>query len=199
MRARPVVLGILTGLLAALAAPESRAESPAVDKIVALNKSALAAFAAHDHEKAKDQLMEAVVLGKENGLGLHAAMARTYLHLGVVYVDGFKDSEKGQRYFSMAQKVRSDIELTPSLASPTVKAAFDAARGQSGAKPEPAKAEAPKPEAAKAEAPKPEAKAEAPKAEAKAEAPKAEAKAEASKAEAKAEDEAPPAKKETKA
>jgi hypothetical protein len=152
MRARPAVLGILTGLLMALVAPESRAEPAAVAKIVELNKSALAAFAAHDNDKAKEQLLEAVVLGKENNLGMHAAMARTYLHLGVVYVDGFKDSEKGQRYFAMAQKVRADIELTPSLATPTVKAAFDAARGQSGAaKPEPAK-----PEAAKAEPAKPE-------------------------------------------
>src|SRR3954454_19332455 len=130
MRARPAVLGILTGLMLALAAPESRAESPAVEKIVALNKSALAAFAAHDHQKAKDQLMEAVVLGKENGLGLHAAMARTYLHLGVVYVDGLKDKDKGVRYFAMAQKVRPDIELTPALASKTVTAAFAEAKGE---------------------------------------------------------------------
>jgi hypothetical protein len=153
MRARPVVLGILTGLLLALVAPESRAEPAAVAKIVDLNKSALTAFAAHDNDKAKDQLMEAVVLGKENNLGMHAAMARTYLHLGVVYVDGFKDSEKGQRYFSMARKVRSDIELTPSLATPTVKAAFEAAGGAVSAKAEPAKAEPAKPEPA-AEAPK---------------------------------------------
>jgi len=139
MRARSVVLGILALLPTIVAAVEARAESPAVEKIVALNKSAIAAFGAGDHEKAKTQLMEAVVLGKENGLGMHAAMARTYLHLGVVYVDGFKDKEKGQRYFTMAQKVRSDIELTPSLASPTVKAAFEAARGQSGVKAEPAR------------------------------------------------------------
>jgi hypothetical protein len=172
MRARPVVLGILTGLLAMTLAPDSQAESPAVEKIVALNKSALTAFAAHDHEKAKEQLMEAVVLGKENGLGMHAAMARTYLHLGVVYVDGFKDSEKGQRYFTMAQKVRSDIELTPALVTPTVKAAFEAARAGSGAKPpEAAKAAPPKAEEVAAPAAAPEAKAEPPKDEAKAAAP----------------------------
>ena len=161
MRARPVVFGILTGLLAMVPALDSRAESPAVEKIVALNKSALTAFAAHDNDKAKDQLMEAVVLGKENGLGMHASMARTYLHLGVVFVDGFKDAEKGQRYFTMAQKVRPDIDLTPSLATPTVKAAFEAARAQSGAKPEPVKAEAKEEtKAAKPEPAKPEVKEE---------------------------------------
>jgi hypothetical protein len=164
MRARSVVLGILALLLSTFVAVESRAEAPSVEKIVALNKAAISAFGAGDHEKAKSQLMEAVVLGKENGLGMHAAMARTYLHLGVVYVDGFKDKEKGQRYFTMAQKVRSDIELTPSLASPSVKAAFDAARGESGAKAETAKVEA------KAEAPRPEVAAVEEKKETKAEA-----------------------------
>jgi len=175
MRARSVVLGMLVLLLSMFAAGESRAEAPGVDKIVALNKSALTLFAAGDHEKAKTQLMEAVVLGKENNLGMHAAMARTYLHLGVVYVDGFKDKEKGQRYFGMAQKVRPEIELTPSLASPSVKAAFDAARGDSGAKPaaaqaEPVKPEPAKPEPAKVEAPKPEPKVVEEKKETKAEA-----------------------------
>jgi chemotaxis protein histidine kinase CheA len=162
MRARSVVLGILTLSLSIFATTESRAEPPVVEKIVALNKSALGLFGAGDHEKAKEQLMEAVVLGKENGLGMHASMARTYLHLGVVYVDGFKDKEKGQRYFTMAQKVRSDIALTPSLASPSVRAVFDASRGETGGKVEAAKAEpaeAPEPEVAKVE--KKETKAEA--------------------------------------
>jgi chemotaxis protein histidine kinase CheA len=137
MRARPNVLGILTVVLSAFLATESRAESQqAVDKIVALNKAALASFGAGDHEKAKTQLMDAVVLGKENGLGMHAAMARTYLHLGVVYVDGLKDKEKGQRYFTMAQKVRPDIELTPALASKTVTSVFEAAKGADAGKAE---------------------------------------------------------------
>jgi chemotaxis protein histidine kinase CheA len=146
MRARPLVLGILTALLAAAVVTDSRAEAQqAVDKIVALNKAAVASFTGGQAEKAKDQLMEAVVLGKENGLGMHAAMARTYVHLGVVYVDGLKDKEKGQRYFVMAQKVRPDIEVTPALASKTVMAVFDAARAEQGKGPAVAKTEA-KPE-----------------------------------------------------
>jgi hypothetical protein len=159
MRARPIVPIVLGTLVVALAFTRaSRAEPPAVDKIVALNKTAIAALTAHDNDKAKDQLMEAVVLGKENGLGMHAAMARTYVHLGVLYVDGLKDEEKGRRYFAMAQKVRSDIEVTPALASKAVMASFVAAKGTE-AKTE-AKAEA-KPEA------KTEAKVEAKPAEAK--------------------------------
>jgi len=147
--------------LVALAPVGARAQDQtAVQKMIELNRQALAAFGNKDYEGAKSALMDAVVLGKEAGLANDKMMARTYLHLGVVYVDGFKDNEKGQRYFAMAQKVRADIELTPSLATPTVKAAFEAARGQSGA----AKAEPAKPEAAKAEPAKPEPAAkEAPK------------------------------------
>src|SRR5438309_2128952 len=56
MRARPIVIGIgiLTALLASLGAAETRAESQqAVDKIVALNTDAVAAFGARDFEKAE--------------------------------------------------------------------------------------------------------------------------------------------------
>jgi hypothetical protein len=130
MTVRRTVLVIVTALWMGLTGAETRAESPVIEKIVALNKGAITALTAGDHEKAKGQLMEAVVLGKENGLGMHAAMARTYLHLGVLYTDGMKDKEKALRNFALALKVRSDIELTPSLASKTVVAAFAEAKGE---------------------------------------------------------------------
>src|SRR5688500_7027326 len=104
MRLRPTVLGIVTALSFVLLAAQTRAESPVVEKIVALNKAAIASLQAGDHEKAKSTLMDAVVMGKENNLGMHAAMARTYLHLGVLYTDGLKDKEKAQRNFILALK-----------------------------------------------------------------------------------------------
>jgi hypothetical protein len=154
MSVRPAVLGIVTVLSLAAITSEVRAESPVVEKIVALNKGAITALQAGAHEKAKTQLMEAVVLGKENGLGMHAAMARTYLHLGVLYTDGFKDKEKALRNFALALKVRPDIELTPALASKTVQAAFAEARGEKpGEKPAARPEKAPEPKAAAAPAP----------------------------------------------
>src|SRR5205809_7709080 len=71
-----------------------------VQKIEALNSSAISSFKSGDHDGAKALLMEALVLGKKNNLDTHPVLARTYLDLGVVQIDGFKDHEKAQRYFS---------------------------------------------------------------------------------------------------
>src|SRR4051794_6772050 len=115
--------------LVAAAPVAARAQDPsAVQKMIDLNRQALTAFGAKDFEGAKSALMDAVVLGKEAGLTNDKMMARTYLHLGVVYVDGLKDRPKGLRYLALALRIRPDIPMTPSLASPTVTAAFDEAR-----------------------------------------------------------------------
>jgi hypothetical protein len=130
---RASVFAFLGGIAVVLASGEGRADQQQVlDQMVALNKSGVAAFTAGDVEQAKNDLLEAVVLGKQNALALHPVMARTYLHLGVVQVDGAKDREKGERYFVMALKIRPDIELTPALASKTVTQAFGQARTTSG-------------------------------------------------------------------
>src|SRR2546421_5917326 len=101
---RPIAC--LAGLLV-LAAMEPAWAGPkeVVQKIEDLNKAALASFKAGDAQKAKSQLMEAVVLGKEKDLDTHPIMASTYLHLGVVHVDGLNDPEKAQRYFSLARRI----------------------------------------------------------------------------------------------
>src|SRR2546430_981408 len=72
--------------------------------------------------------MDAVVLGKEAGLTNDKMMARTYLHLGVVYVDGLKDRPKGLRYMALALRIRPEIPMTPSLVTPTVTSAFEEAK-----------------------------------------------------------------------
>ncbi len=114
-----------------VAAGTARAQAPAaVQKMTDLNKRALGEYDARIFEAARDTLLEAVVIGKEAGLATHKLMARTYLHLGAVYVDGLKERAKGVRYLWLALKVRSDIELTPSLVTPTLTAAFEEARSQ---------------------------------------------------------------------
>src|SRR3954471_19333207 len=113
-----------------LSAPVERARAQdqnAVQKMIDLNRQALTAYGAKDFEGAKSALMDAVVLGKEAGLTNDKMMARTYLHLGVVYVDGLKDRAKGLRYLALALRIRPDIPMTPSLRSPPATAAFDEA------------------------------------------------------------------------
>jgi hypothetical protein len=144
----------LAALVALAPVEEARAQDQsAVQKMIDLNRQALAAFGAKDFEGAKSALMDAVVLGKEAGLTNDKMMARTYLHLGVVYVDGLKDRAKGLRYLALALRIRPDIPMTPSLATPTVTAAFEEAkRDPQGAS---AGTAAPAPKAAPAPAPKP--------------------------------------------
>lgn len=142
-----------------VAAPLQAAEPEAVNKMMALNKAALAAHGAGDHDEAKEKLLEAVVLGKEGGLSTHAAMARTYLHLGAVYIDGLKDREKGLRHLGMALKIRSDIEMTQALATDAVMKEFNQARADVGLGPV-ATASAKEPAPTKAAAPVADSKAE---------------------------------------
>jgi hypothetical protein len=124
----------LVALVAFAPGEEARAQDQsAIQKMIDLNRQALAAFGTKDFEGAKSALMDAVVLGKEAGLTNDKMMARTYLHLGVLYVDGLKDRNKGLRYLALALRIRPDIPMTPSLATPAVTAAFEEAKHDPGA------------------------------------------------------------------
>jgi hypothetical protein len=112
------------------ASPSFAARGPVLKKIETLNGKAIAAYEAGDSEAAKKVLMDAVVLGKENGLAEDAALARTYLYLGLVHIEGLKDEERGQRFFTLALRIDPGIKLKPSLASPATSRAFDQASGK---------------------------------------------------------------------
>ena len=77
-------------------------------------------------------------------------MARVYLHLGVLYVDGLDNRAVGVKYFVKALKIRPDIELRSNMATKTVSAAFaEAGQQQDSAAAEEA---APPPKATRREA-----------------------------------------------
>src|SRR2546423_4283867 len=124
----------LPALLAAAIAFGPAAEAAAQDvdaaiqRMIALNRQALTAFAANDLEAARTALIDAIRQGKEAGLGEDKMMARTYLHLGAVYIDGFKDRTRGIRFLALALRIRPDIPLTPSLVTPALQQAFDDAK-----------------------------------------------------------------------
>ncbi len=126
-----------------------RADERAVKKIEAADSAALAAYQAGDATRAKDQLLEAIVIGKENGLETHAVMAQVYLHLGAVQAEGLKDEEKAGRYFGLALRIQPDIRASGPLATPTVERALQRARQGAAA---PAPAVDPRAQAAAAEA-----------------------------------------------
>jgi hypothetical protein len=149
-------VGLASLLVAAGQAPA--ANEDAIQKIEALNRSALASYDAKDFDKARSQLIEALVVGKRSDLDTHPVMARTYLHLGVVYLEGLKDKEKARRNFSLAVRLRPSIEVTPALATDEVLLEFEDARAAARSMPPltpaapPPPAEPPKKETGKAKA-----------------------------------------------
>jgi Tfp pilus assembly protein PilF len=167
MTFRIVALAIvLTGGVASAAE-----DSATLEKMVEMNRKALDQLRTGQNAAARDGLLEAIVVGKRAGLGTHQMMARTYLHLGAVYLTGFGDRDKAMKQFEAAVKIRPNIQLTPAVLTPTVQEVFEAARAQVGGEaPAPAVEAKAEPEKAdKSEkADKPEAKPEA------AEEPKAE-------------------------
>lgn len=131
MKSGARIVASLVGLVVASvvgAGTAGAADPKAAEKIAALNLAAVAAHKSGNHEGAKTKLLEAVVLGKENGLGSDGAMARTYLHLGVVHAEGLKDAEKAVRYFGLALKVQPHIGVDATLNTKAVTVAMDKAR-----------------------------------------------------------------------
>jgi hypothetical protein len=137
-------LGVGGGLMAA-------DQDAAVEQMTKLNETALAAYSDGDGDKAKAQLQKAVALGKKSGLADHPIMARTYLHLGVIALEWSDDRKGATKMFETALKIHPGISVTESLASKSVKAAFEkakenappaASRGAEGSEAETAAADA---------------------------------------------------------
>jgi hypothetical protein len=122
-------LTLLVGLFGTFmvsAGPALAQESKkAVGKLIDLNKDALTAIDQKQFDAARDRLLQAVSVAKQANLLTHKMLARTYVHLGAVYLVGFEDRKNACRYFGMAKTIRADIKLTPSLASANLTALFD--------------------------------------------------------------------------
>ena len=112
-------------------------DQAAVDKIVQMNKRALDDYDTLDWDAAKRILLDALVAGKKAGLDNHPVMGRTYIHLGAVYITGFKDRQKGLQSFSRALEIDPTIQLSKGIETAEVTATFAEAqrnaRGGGGA------------------------------------------------------------------
>jgi hypothetical protein len=106
-------------------------EDALLKQMMTLNSAALDDYSNGDFDKAKSHLLQAVSLGKKDAdLQTHPMMARTYVHLGALYVDGFEDRKAGIGYFQKALQLKPDIEVTEALLTKSVEAAFDQAKAQ---------------------------------------------------------------------
>jgi hypothetical protein len=95
-----------------------------IDKIVQMNKKALDDYDTLEWDSAKRTLLEALVAGKKGGLDGHPVMARTYLHLGCVYITGLKDRQKGVQSFVRAIEIDPAIKIEQMMTDPELEAAF---------------------------------------------------------------------------
>jgi len=128
--------------LSALTVQARRASAPArgpsaqeqaiIGRLVLLNKQAMDDYDTADFDAAKKLLLDAEKSGKRAGLEGHPVMARTYIHLGALYLVGYKDRQKSQHYFGKALDIQPDIRLDKTLTSATVREAFEAVQGQRG-------------------------------------------------------------------
>lgn len=110
----------------------SAQEQAIIGRLVLLNKQAMDDYDTADFDAAKKLLLDAEKSGKRAGLEGHPVMARTYIHLGALYLVGYKDKQKAQHYFGKALDIQPDIRLDKTLTSATMREAFEAVQGQRG-------------------------------------------------------------------
>jgi hypothetical protein len=115
-----------------LAGPVVAQEQAAIDKLVQMNKKALDDYDTLEWDAAKKTLLDALVAGKKAGLENHPVMARTYVHLGAVYITGFKNRDKAIQSFSRALEIDPAIQLSKGIATTEVNDAFGEAKRARG-------------------------------------------------------------------
>lgn len=124
------VLVLLAGTVVARRADAQ--DQGTLDKLVQLNKKAMDDYDTAEFDAAKKALLEAEKLGKRSGMEGHPIMARTYIHLGALYLVGYRDKQKAQHYFGKALDIQGDIKLDKNLTSPAVRDLFASVQSQKG-------------------------------------------------------------------
>jgi hypothetical protein len=140
MSSRAIALTLPCILIAVVAtAPPASAAAPegVLGEMIEINRKALDELRLGQNDAARTDLLRAVSLGKRAGLGSHQMMARTYLHLGAVYLTGYGDRAKALQQLISAVKLRPDIQITPQLLTPSLQETFEEARAKVTARPVP--------------------------------------------------------------
>lgn len=99
-----------------------------IDRLVQMNKKALEDYDTLEWDSAKKTLLDALLAAKKAGLESHPISARTYVHLGAVYITGFKNRDKAIQSFSRALEIDPEIQLSKGIATPDVNEVFSEAQ-----------------------------------------------------------------------
>jgi hypothetical protein len=128
-----VLLSIAAILLLAPPVRWARAQSNDVEKqVTRMNKKAMEDYDSLEFESARKTLIDAVAMLRANGYDETPLAAKTYVNLGMLYIAGFKDRNRGVQQFVNALKIKPDTKLDPALATPELDEAFAAAQKQVG-------------------------------------------------------------------
>jgi hypothetical protein len=120
---------VLSIFVTAILTSSARAED--VEKQVAkMNKRAMDDYDALEFESSRRTLLDAIEKLRANGLDETPLAAKTYLNLGIIYINGFKDRNRGQQQFVNALRIKPDIKIDPAVETPELSEAYQAAAKQ---------------------------------------------------------------------
>jgi len=103
-------------VVALCAASVVRAED--VEKQVGrMNKKAMEDYDSLEFESARKTLIDAVAILRANGYDETPLAAKTYINLGILYISGFKDRNRGVQQFVNALRIKPDAKLDPGSAA----------------------------------------------------------------------------------
>ena len=78
-----------------------------------MNKRAMDDYDSLEFESSRRTLQDAVQMLRANGLDETPLAAKTYANLGIVYINGFKDRNRGQQQFVNALKIAARLQARP--------------------------------------------------------------------------------------
>jgi hypothetical protein len=109
-----------------------------IRKIEQMNKRAMEDYDLLEFDSARVTLLKAVEMVRSSGLEEqnHPLAAKTYLNLGVVYIGGYKDKDRGRMQFVRGLRIRPDARVETQLATPELQEIFNEALREIGKKPE---------------------------------------------------------------
>jgi len=131
---RLLVLTGLVGLVTVARAAPARARCSASvkKKIARLNKSAMEDYDLLEFESSKQSLLDAQRIARVEGCDTDPINAKTYTNLAVLYIQGFKDEDRGRLMFRRALSISKHINLDRQVATPKLLRIFAQVRKEMG-------------------------------------------------------------------
>lgn len=97
-------------------------------KILRFNKKAMEDYDLLEFESAKQTLLDAKSMARRKGCDDHSVAAKTYVNLAVLYIQGFKDEDRGKLMFRKALGISKHVKLDRQVATPKLLRIFNSVK-----------------------------------------------------------------------